>query len=129
MLYILFLIFFSYYFIQHLNSATAPIYIIIIYIFSPFYFNNLLFIILYWFFFSIPSLSLSLSLPIGNLSFSKIWWWFYDIKFALLVFYSNLVFLNWHLFYIPFFLWCIRCENECFPSITPLYKDNSIYWI
>ena len=91
----------------------------------------LLFITLYcFFFFLLFHLSLSLSLsPHWQPIIFKIWWWFYDIKFALLVFYSNLVFLNWHLFYIPFFLWCIRCENECFPSITPLYEDKFIYWL
>ena len=46
-------------------------------------------------------LSLSLSLPIGKLSFSKIWWWFYDIKYALLVFIylfsvSNLICFVFH---------------------------------
>ena len=72
---------------------------------------------------------LSLSLSIGNLSFSKIWWWFYDIKYALLVFFFFLVFLTWFFFFISFFLWCIGCENECFPSITPLNIDNFIYVI
>ena len=95
--------------------------------FYIFFFYSLLLCIVF-FFFLLFHLSLSLS-PHWQPIIFKIWWWFYDIKFALLVFYSNLVFLNWHLFYIPFFLWCIRCENECFPSITPLYKDNSIYWI
>ena len=55
---------------------------------------------LYYFvlvFFSIQSLSLS----IGNLLFSKIWWWFYDIKYALLVFFfwfsvSNLICFVFH---------------------------------
>ena len=66
-----------------------------------FFFLYLLFITLYWFFFYTISLSLSLSLSlsIGNLSFSKIWWWFYDIKYALLVFFFfNLVFLTWFFF-------------------------------
>ena len=52
-------------------------------------------------------LSLSLSLSIGNLLFSKIWWWFYDIKYALLVFVFNLVFLNRYIYiyiYIFFFV-------------------------
>ena len=44
------------------------------------FFLYLLFITLYCFFF-LPSLSLSLS----DLLFFKIWWWFYDIKYALLV--------------------------------------------
>ena len=47
------------------------------------FFLYLLFITLYCFFFF--TISLSLSLFIGNLSFSKIWWWFYDIKYASLV--------------------------------------------
>ena len=45
------------------------------------------------------TISLSLSLSIGNLLFSKIWWWFYDIKYALLVFFfsvSNLICFVFH---------------------------------
>ena len=58
-------------------------------------------------FFYTMSLSLSLSLSIGNLSFSKIWWWFYDIKYALLIFFFNLVFLTWFVLYfiLPLMHW------------------------
>ena len=67
---------------------------------------------------------LSLSLPIGNLSFSKIWWWFYDIKFALLVFFFlnfNLVFLTWFVLYsiFPLMHWV---REWVFP------KHYSILW-
>ena len=47
------------------------------------FFLYLLFITLYCFFFY--HLSLSLSLSLSDLLFFKIWWWFYDIKYALLV--------------------------------------------
>ena len=74
------------------------------------------------------SLSLSLSLsPLATYRFPK----FDDdsnIKYVIISFLllfkfsvSNLIFF--------FFLWCIGCENECFPSITPLNVDNFIYLI
>ena len=60
-------------------------------------------------FFSLPHLSLYLS--IGNLSLSKIWWWFYDIKYALIVFYFfNLVFLTFFFFFfekVVFLTWYV----------------------
>ena len=93
------------------------------------FFLDLLFITLYWFFLYINSLSLS----IGNLSFSKIWWWFYNIKYALLGFFIlfyfilNLVFLTWFVLYfiLPLMHWV---WEWVFPSITPLNVDNFIYF-
>ena len=51
------------------------------------FFLFILFITLYCSFLSTISLSLSLSLSlsISNLSYSKVWWWFYVVKYSLLV--------------------------------------------
>ena len=66
-----------------------------------YYFLSTLYYFVLVFFFFFNTISLSLSLPIDNLSFSKIWWWFYVIKYALLVYLfkfcvSNLISFVFH---------------------------------
>ena len=63
------------------------------------------------------------TISIGNLLFSKIWWWFYDIKYALLVFFFNLVFLTWFVLYfiLPLMHWV---WEWVFPYHSSFYLFN-----